>query len=405
MTLTTEWPTAILHIDGDAFFASVIAAIEPTLAGKPLVVGAERGIATAYSYEAKRLGVTRGMPIFEVRQRFPTIIIRSSDYRTYDLFSKKMFQIVSKYSPVVERYSIDEMFADVSPVISHYKNYEQLAELIKQEVENSLDISVSVGVSLNKSLAKLASNLNKPSGLVVASYSQIKPLLGKTKIEDVWGIGRQTSARLKSLGISTVFEFAEKKESWVKSQLSKPYYEIWLELQGQLIYRVDPKTKTSYQSISHTGTTTPATNDREVLWARLGHHIELAFLKARRFGYRAGKISIFLKDKNFSYHHTEIKLLEPTDLPSSIRKELQVGFEKIYKKGVLYRAVGATISELIDKKNIQTSLFPEKNNLKEKMAKIYPLFDKGQIDFGSRLFDKSLLRKNPKKLSIPKINI
>jgi DNA polymerase-4/DNA polymerase V len=111
--MTISWPKAVLCLDGDAFFASVTQAVHPELKGKPVVTGWERGIATAVSYEARALGVTRGMRCWEIKKQFPTVTITTSDYRIYHLFSEKMFTVMRKYSPCVEVYSVDEGFADL----------------------------------------------------------------------------------------------------------------------------------------------------------------------------------------------------------------------------------------------------------------------------------------------------
>jgi len=109
-----EYPRAILHVDGDAFFASCEVARNPALKGKPVVTGQERGIASALTYEAKALGVVRGMSIREIRKRYPSVVVLPSDYATYSLYSRRMYSIVRRYSPCVDEYSIDECFADLT---------------------------------------------------------------------------------------------------------------------------------------------------------------------------------------------------------------------------------------------------------------------------------------------------
>lgn len=158
-------PKAIIHVDCDAFFASVEQAMNPELRGKPVITGKERGIASAMSYEAKRLGVTRGMRLFEIKKICPDAIILPSDYETYSLFSKRFYGILRRFTPDVEEYSIDEAFAELSGLRRVYRtSYEEIAIKIKKTVESELGITVSVGLSLTKSLAKICSKENKPSG-------------------------------------------------------------------------------------------------------------------------------------------------------------------------------------------------------------------------------------------------
>src|SRR5689334_2094167 len=134
-----NWPQAILHIDGDAFFASVIQAVYPHLKGKPIVTGGERGVAIAVSYEAKRLGVKRTMPGWEIKRLFPDVIMVHSEFKYYHLFSKRMFEIIRTFTPIIEEYSIDEAFADITDLPRLYKmNYEQVGRMIKNKIEEAL---------------------------------------------------------------------------------------------------------------------------------------------------------------------------------------------------------------------------------------------------------------------------
>ncbi len=399
-----SWPEAVLCLDGDAFFASVTQAVHPELKGKPVVTGWERGIATAVSYEARTLGVTRGMRCWEIKKQFPEVVIAVSDYRIYHMFSEKMFTVMRKYSPCVEVYSVDEGFADLKGMRRPlHMSYAQIAASIKKEIESSLGITVSIGVSVTKSLAKLAVNKNKPSGLTIVPGKEIDGLLKDTSIDKVWGIGGQSTALLTKLGVTTAYDFAHKPESFIKQYFSKPFHEIWRELNGEMIYTVNPDTKRVYKSITRSSTVTPATNDRDVLWARLLDHIEDAFFKARNYNYAVKKIFIYMKDQGFHHHGVEIKIAEATSFPMSIRAELKTGFEKIYKKNIMFRASGATIYEFCENNQKQASLFFGNSDMESKAKKLYPMVESKKVDFGTSLFDSDRLIKQKKevKLSIP----
>lgn len=399
-----SWPEAILCLDGDAFFASVTQAVHPELKGKPVVTGYERGIATAVSYEARALGVKRGMPCWEIAKKFPNVVITHSDYRLYHLFSEKMFSVMRKYSPCVEVYSVDEGFCDLKGMRRPlHMTYEQIATAIKREVENSLGITVSIGLSVTKSLAKLAVNKNKPSGLTVVPGKEIDQLLKETAVDKIWGIGGQSTALLNKLGITTAYEFVKKSEQFVKQNFSKPYQEIWRELNGEMIYGVSPDAKRVYKSMTRSSTVTPATNDKDILWARLLSHIEDVFTKARNYNYAVKKVFIYLKDQSFHHHGIEIKLTESSSYPMAIRQELKEGFEKIYKKNVLFRASGATIYDFCENNQRQASLFFGNSEMESKAKKLYPMVENKKVDFGTSLFDSDrLIRKKKEiKLSIP----
>lgn len=399
-----SWPEAILCLDGDAFFASVTQAVHPELKGKPVVTGWERGIATAVSYEARALGITRGMQCWKIKKQFPHVTITHSDYRLYHLFSEKMFTVMRRYSPCVEVYSVDEGFADLKGMRRPlHMSYEQIATRIKHEIESSLGITVSIGVSVTKSLAKLAVNMNKPSGLTIVSGKDIDTLLQRTEVGKIWGIGGQSTALLNKLGITTAFQFAKKPESFIKQYFSKPFQEIWQELNGEMIYTVNPHNKREYKSMTRSSTVTPATNDKDILWARLLSHIENVFFKARNYNYAVKRVFIYLKDQSFRHQGIEIKLAEATSYPMVVRKELKEAFDKIYKPNVLYRASGATIYDFGENNQKQASLFFGNPMLEEKAKKFYPQIEKKKVDFGTSLFDSErLIRKRKEtKLSLP----
>ena len=157
-----KYPRAIVHVDGDAFFASCEVAKNPRLRGKPVVVGGLRGIAVALTYEAKRLGVTRGMPVYQIKKMFPSVVILPGDYDLYEMIAHRMYAIVRRFTPVVEEYSVDECFADITRELAP----EDIAACIKMTLEQELGVSFSVGLATTKVLAKVASKHNKPSGLV-----------------------------------------------------------------------------------------------------------------------------------------------------------------------------------------------------------------------------------------------
>ncbi len=396
-----SWPEVVLCLDGDAFFASVTQAVHPELKGKPVVTGWDRGIATAVSYEARALGIKRGDRCWEIKKKFPNVAITTSDYQLYHLFSNKMFSVMRKYSPCVEVYSVDEGFADLKGMRRPlHMSYEQIAARIKKEVESSLGITVSIGVSVTKSLAKLAVNMEKPSGLTIVGGKDIDELLKKNDVSKIWGIGGQSTALLNKLGIKTAYEFAHKPEEFIKYYFSKPYMEIWRELNGEMIYAVNPNAKREYKSMTRSSTVTPATNEKDILWARLLAHVEDVFFKARNYNYAVKRIFIYLKDQSFKHYGFEIKLAQATSYPMSIRKDLKEGFEKIYRKNILYRASGATIYDFCENNQKQTSLFFGNDEMEKKAKKFYPSIEAKKVDFGTSLFDSERLIKKKKEVKL-----
>src|ERR1700752_1826783 len=184
-----SFPRAILHIDGDVFFASCEQSRAPELCGKLVVTGKECGIAASMSYEAKAKGVMRGMRLFEVKKLCPDAVILPSDYETYSLLSQRMFAIVRRYTPDVEEYSIDECFADLTGLRRPLRmSYQDMAQQIKKDLDTELGFTFSVGLAPTKVVAKIASKWEKPSGFTAIPGKRIHLYLQDLPVEKVWGI-------------------------------------------------------------------------------------------------------------------------------------------------------------------------------------------------------------------------
>ncbi len=342
-------------MDGDAFFVACEVSLQPQYRGKPVVTGAERSIITALSYEAKALGLTRTMPVYQVKKQFPQVTILSSNYDSYLIFSRRMFSIVSRYTDRVEEYSIDECFAD----LSYVENPEKVAQKIQKDIEKELGITISVGLGPTKVLAKIASKQNKPKGFT--SFLKERNI-GDIPIRKVWGIGRSASAQLAGLGVITIQDFIQKDRSWISLHLSKPYQTIWYELQGISVLEVETISDPQ-QSIAHTRSFLFSTKDKKAVWSELVKNIEAVCLKARKAGFDARDAHIFIKTKEFQYSSTHITFDIPLSDPISITKIVVDKFDDLFKKNVLYRATGITLQGLIPRNSV-TSLFETNNNSK-----------------------------------------
>ncbi|TFG36466.1 MAG: DNA polymerase IV [Nitrospirales bacterium] len=377
-----SWPRAILHLDADAFFASCEQAIHPELRGKPVITGKERGIVAAASYEAKARGVKRGMRLFEVKQVCPDAVILPSDYETYSLFSLRMFEILRRFSPDVEEYSIDEAFVDLTGLRRSYHGpYGMIAKKMQETVETELGFTVSVGVSLSKVMAKIGSKHNKPHGLTIIPGRDIHLYLKDLPLEKVWGIGSNTAAFLNKFGITTALEFARKDEWFIKQYLSKPYQEVWHELNGRSVYPVTTESKSSYQSISKAKTFTPPSNDRTFIFAQLSKNLENACIKARRYKLAAARLIIFLRTQEFRNTGIEMKVSRPSAYPAHLFGLLRDGLDRVYQADCFYRQTGVVLAGLVPETKIQYTLFDDPARI-EKMARIYTAVDALSEKFG-----------------------
>lgn len=377
-----SWPQAILHMDADAFFTSCAQATYPTLQGRPVITGKERGIVSAASYEAKAMGVTKGTMLSQARKLCPDAIILPSDYETYSLFSVRMFKILRRFSPDVEEYSIDEAFVNLTGLRRNFHgSYGDIAKKIQDTVNEELNITVSIGVSLTKVLAKLASKHEKPRGLTLIPGRAIHSYLAKLPTDKIWGIGSNTAAFLNKLGVTTALDFARKNEGFVKEHLSKPYQEIWHELNGRSIYPVVRESKSNYQSISKAKTFTPPSDKEYFVFAQLSKNLENACIKARRYQLAAKRLVIFLRTQDFKDTGIELKLNRPTAYPVELLGPLRKGFDSIYKPEILYRSTGVVLSGLVEKTNVQHGLFDDTIRI-ERTTRAYKAVDTLSDRFG-----------------------
>jgi DNA polymerase-4/DNA polymerase V len=403
-----SWPRAILHVDADAFFASCEQAIHPELKGRPVITGKERGIVAAASYEAKARGVQRGTRLSEAKQACPEAVILPSDYETYSLFSVRMFEILRRFSPDVEEYSIDEAFVDLTGLRrSFHGPYGTIAWQIQETIEQELGITVSAGVSLSKVLAKIASRHNKPHGLTLIPGREIHRYLRELPLGKVWGIGPNTTAFMEKFGIETALAFAQKEEGFIKRHLSKPFQEIWHELNGRSVYPVVAESKSSYQSISKAKTFTPASNDATFVFAQLSKNLEAACIKARRYKLAATRLIAFLRTQDFRDQGVEWKLSRPTAYPSDLFQALKEGFRELFHPEALYRQTGVVLAGLVQASVIQYTLFEDAARV-ERMARIYDAVDllserfgKYAVHHGSSLLTKLQARHEGERGDAP----
>lgn len=341
---SAKYPRAILHIDGDAFFASCEQARNPNLRGKPVVTGLERGIAASMSYEAKARGITRAMQLSDIKKICPETIILPSDYEAYSLLSHRFYAIVRRYTDTVEEYGIDECFAEITglerPLKKHYR---KIAECIQNDLSRELGFTFSIGLASTKVLAKVGSKWQKPHGLTCIPNKHISRYLGELAISSVWGIGPQTSALMYHFGIFKALDFAQKEESWVDKNFSKPFQEIWHELRGESVLPLLTEGRTTHYSVQKMRTFTPPSTDRDFVFSQLAKNIESACMRARQYQLEAKKVHVLLRTQKFEHSDCEVTLSRPTNFPHDILKAVRPIFDELFRPRIPYRATMITL--------------------------------------------------------------
>jgi DNA polymerase-4 len=362
----------IFHADGDNFFASCLAAQHPKYRNKPLVVGEERGMATAMSTEAKALGVTRGMPIFEIRQKYKDVIILKGDYPLFDQVSSRMHKLISDTSVCIEKYSIDESFADITDaIIKRNSTADIIGREIKSRLENQLGVIFSIGIAPTKTLAKLSGASQKPNGFTVAmDDASITPILSNSPIEKVWGIGRKTACKLRVRGIYTALDLRKASPS-ILSSFAKPVLDIQKELQGIIVHDIErthglEKSMISSQSFL-------STTDSLFIKSELVRHIHILSGRLRNNNAACKIFTAYVKDKNEGIRSKTCTLLQYEQCPSVFMSELDRMLPDFYTTGDLIRTTGISISDIMPFSQTNGSLFSSNN---DKESAIFSMIDK-----------------------------
>ena len=365
----------IVHIDLNAFFARCEEIKDPTLEGKPVAIGHEGrgGIVSTCSYAARKYGVSSAMPMFKAKQLCPHLIILPVDYHFYSMMSKTFFSFVRRYTTLVEAASVDECFADFTFALRDVKNPVSYFKKLQDDLFKETGLKCSIGVSTTRFLAKMASDMKKPMGLTIIHKRDIPNVIFPLKIEAMFGVGKKTAPRLKSVGIVTIgdlYQRMENEDPDVMNILGKMYYTLkdWLEGKGSdevETEKWDPK------SIGNS-TTLPFDSDNAAVIKKffqdLAKEVSSRCKKEDKLGYT---VQIVIKDTNFKSFNKSVTLDNPTNSYNVIFEQAWQLFNKNFK-GVMLRLVGITLQNLIDPKEtaVQMSLFDYESHEKENATKI-----------------------------------
>lgn len=221
----------IIHMDMDAFFASIEQRDNPLLRGKPIAVGhgSKRGVVAAASYEARKFGVHSAMPSVVAIRKCPDLIFVPHRFDVYKSVSATIMSIFREYTPLVEPLSIDEAFLDVTNHLNGFSSATQLAEEIKERIRESVGLTASAGVSINKFLAKIASDQRKPDGLFVIKPHEVIPFIERLPIEKFFGVGPRTAEKMHSLGIFNGKDLRNVEPEFLIRHFGKPgvfFYQV-----------------------------------------------------------------------------------------------------------------------------------------------------------------------------------
>jgi DNA polymerase-4 len=306
-------PRCILHVDMDAFYASVEQLDNPTLRGRPVLVGYDgpRGVVAAASYEARKFGCHSAQPMVQAKRLCPHAAICPVRFDRYHEFSDQLRGIMLDYSPLVEPISLDEAWVDVTGSLRLHGTAEHIARELKLRVREQLRLTCSVGVAPNKFLAKLASDLNKPDGLTIITPETIDTILPPLPVTRLWGVGPKTAEQLQRRGIRTIADIRRVGLPWLQQHFGESG-----EHYHRLAYGIDDRNVSPDGDAKSIGQEETFGVDlvhldeiRSVLLAQVEH----VAARVRRHHRRAGAVSLKIRFGDYKTITRSATLREPTD--------------------------------------------------------------------------------------------
>ena len=363
----------IALIDCNNFFASCEQVFQPQLVGKPLVVLSNNdGNVIARSSEAKKLGIGMGVLTGSVREFVLSheLQIRSSNYALYGDMSSRIMDILEELLPRIERYSIDEAFADVSGL-----SRERLLELfrvVRHRVQRHTGIQVSIGVARTKTLAKAANRLAKYhpelAGVCVGTETEsFGKTLEQMETRDVWGIGGKISKKLSEFGIDNAKQLRDADPVWIKRQFSVVLMRTVLELRGESCLKLE-EPEESRKSLMCGRSFGKPLKELEDIRPALTHFVQNAVSRLWKYKQATSAITVYLSTNSFRKNITQRSVsasveLEATNNLIQLNAAAQRGLEQIFKSGFEYHKVGVLLHDFISVKNIPATLFETKSSI------------------------------------------
>jgi DNA polymerase-4 len=319
----------ILHVDMDAFFASVEQLDNPALRGKPVLVGYDgaRGVVAAASYESRVFGCRSAQPIAVAKRLCPQAIIVPVRHGRYREESRKVFAIFERYTPVIEPLSIDEAFLDVTGSERLHGSGEAIAARIKQQVHDETGLTASVGVAPNKFLAKLASDLNKPNGLTIVRDGQVDALLEPMSVSRIWGVGPKMAGMLAGLGITTIGQLRKMPIDVLARRVGREEAEHF----QRLAHGIDSREVTpdrEAKSIGQEQTFGVDVADVEAVRGVLLEQAEQVAARIRRHELRARSVTVKIRFGDFQTITRRCTLPQASDSTAEIWKAAREQFER-----------------------------------------------------------------------------
>ena len=373
----------IMHVDMDAFFASVEQRDDPALQGKPVIVcgKSRRSVVATASYEARAFGVHSAMPLSQAKRLCPHGCFVAPRFEAYREASDAIHQVMLHYADAYEPISLDEAFLDISGMGSQYPTLGSIGRAIKEEIRSAVHLTASVGIAPNKFLAKMASDMNKPDGLCIIPYGREQEVLAPLPVRRLWGVGSVTEKKLLAAGFRTIADIQEATPEKLSALLGN---------QGPLLKAlslgIDERpiiSSRQVKSIGDESTYEYDLTDRRAIDREIAIHSDIVAQRLRRHDLAARTISLKIRFASFKTIMRSLSLEEGTNLQETIDSACQTLLSRIpLTEGI--RLIGVTASNLGAPLSIP-SLFSDKE---EKRARAARAMDSIQQKYGRKALRK-----------------
>ncbi|MBI1341564.1 MAG: DNA polymerase IV [Terrimonas sp.] len=371
----------IAHFDLDSFFVSVEILNNPSLKGKPVLVGGyERGVVAACSYEARKFGIHSAMPMKKAMQLCPEAIITHSSRGEYSKFSRWVTDIIAAKVPLFEKASIDEFYIDLTGMDKFF-GVSKYAQELRHTITRETGLPISCGLSSAKFISKIATNEAKPNGFLEIPHGRETAFLWPLPVEKINGVGKQTEIQLKNMGLYTIGDIAKMPLETLESQLGKWGHSLWEKAQG--IGSTAIHTDWVQKSMSHENTFDTDHKDLDFLYKELVRLTEKTAYALREDEKLTGCVTIKIRYADFETTSRQ-EVIDYTALDDQLIAKARSIFDKQYQKGRPVRLLGVRFSQLIPF-TMQMSLFEDHSG----KLNLYKAVDHIKDGFGSQVVTKA----------------
>lgn len=379
----------IVHLDLDTFFVSVERLQNSSLIGKPVIIGgmSDRGVVAGCSYESRKYGVHSAMPMKMARMLCSDAIIIRGDMEAYSKYSRMVTEIIEEKAPLCEKASIDEHYIDITGMDRFFGSLKWTKELRQRIIKNT-GLPISFGMSVNKTVSKMATNEAKPSGELEVQKPLIPEFMAPLSIRKIPMIGKKTYTLLRSMGVTTVKVLREIPPEMMERVMGKNGKVIWKKANGIDHNPIAPYSE--QKSMSTERTFEQDTIDVVMLRQLLITMVEKLAFQLRKQGKLTGCITVKIRYSNFDTH-TQQRHIPYTAFDHILLKEARELFEKVYQRRMLIRLIGVRFSELVQGHQ-QLNMFEDT----PEMISLYEAMDKMRLRFGRKLVRRAVsIGRNP----------